>query len=111
MLYFVQGDYAKAERLFQQAIAIYEKALGPDDPIVAMPLNNLAGLYEAQRDYAKAEPLYDRSLAVREKAFGPDHPEVALALENLASLYRSTNRQKQASESQKRADRIRAIER
>ena len=74
-----QGQYAKAEPLYQRALAIREKALGPDHPDVAASLNNLAGLYRAQGQYAKAEPLYQRALAIGEKALGPDHPDVATA--------------------------------
>ena len=41
-LYQVQGQYAKAEPLYQRALAIREKALGPDHPDVASSLNGLA---------------------------------------------------------------------
>jgi tetratricopeptide (TPR) repeat protein len=33
MLYSRQGQYAKAEPLYQRALAIWEKALGPDHPV------------------------------------------------------------------------------
>ena len=36
------GDYAKAEPLYQRALKIDEKALGPDHPDTATALNNLA---------------------------------------------------------------------
>ena len=39
------GDYAKAEPLYQRALKIDEKALGPDHPRHAPSLNDLAGLY------------------------------------------------------------------
>ena len=82
-----QGQYAKAEPLYERALAIWEKALGPEHPDVATSLNNLAVLYDDQGQYAKAEPLYQRALAIREKALGPEHPDVAPSLNNLASLY------------------------
>ena len=41
-----QGRYADAEPLYKRALAIYEKALGPDHPYVATTLNNLAVLYD-----------------------------------------------------------------
>ena len=80
------GDYAKAEPLFQRALKIREKALGPDHPDTALALNNLALLYYSMGDYAKAEPLYQRALKIDEKALGPDHPDTARALNNLALL-------------------------
>ena len=75
------------EPLYKRALAIREKALGPDHPDVAKSLNNLAGLYREQGRYADAEPLFKRSLAIYEKALGPDHPDVATSLNNLAGLY------------------------
>jgi CHAT domain-containing protein len=85
--FYQQGRYSDAIRLAEKALAIYEKALGPDHPDVALSLNNLAFLYCYMGDYARAEPLYKRSLAIYEKALGPDHPDVAQSLNNLASLY------------------------
>ncbi len=76
-LYKTQGHYALAEPLYKRALAIWEKALGPDHPAVATSLNNLGELYRAQGRYAQAEPLYKRALAIWEKALGPDHPSVA----------------------------------
>jgi len=80
------GDYAGAEPLLRRALAIDEKALGPDHPGVATALNNLAALLQAKGDYVGAEPLFRQALAVDEKALGPDHPNVARDLNNLAAL-------------------------
>ena len=55
----------------KRALAISEKALGPEHPDVAISLNNLALLYRAQGRYAEAEPLLKRALAISEKALGP----------------------------------------
>jgi len=38
-LYYIQGQYAKAEPLHKRALAIREKALGPNHPDVATSLN------------------------------------------------------------------------
>lgn len=38
---FTQGEYAKAEPLYQRALTIREKALGLDHPYVAGTLTNL----------------------------------------------------------------------
>jgi CHAT domain-containing protein/Tfp pilus assembly protein PilF len=81
------ADYAHAEPLYQRALAILEKKLGPDDPRVAEALNDLASLHHDKGDYSLAEPLYRRALAIREKARGPDHPDVSESLNDLAMLY------------------------
>jgi tetratricopeptide (TPR) repeat protein len=80
------GDYDRAAPLLLRALAINEKALGPDDSHVATDLNNLAELLNAKGDYAGAEPLYRRALMIDEKALGLDHPDVATDLNNLAKL-------------------------
>jgi len=43
-------------RCNQLALAIKEKALGPDHPSTATSLNNLAGLHDDQGRYVEAEP-------------------------------------------------------
>src|SRR5262249_46342901 len=86
-LYWNLGDYAKAEPLYQRALAIRKKSLGPEHHDVAKSIHNLAVLYSALGDYAKAEPLYQRALAITEKSLGPEHPDVATSLTNLASIY------------------------
>ncbi|HYK34833.1 tetratricopeptide repeat protein [Alloacidobacterium sp.] len=80
------GDYAAAEPLFRRALAIDEKALGPDHPEVATVLNNLAELLHDRDDYDAAEPLYRRALAINERTLGPDNPTTAKAINNLALL-------------------------
>jgi len=91
-----RAEYSTAEPLFQRALAIREKALGPDHPYIATSLNNLALLYHNQGRYDQAEPLHQRALAIMEKALGPDHPATAASLNNLAALYNNRSRYDQA---------------
>ncbi len=107
MQLYQQGKYAQAIPLAQRALAIREKALGPEHPDVATSLNGLALLYQAQGNFAAAEPLYQRALAIYEKALGPDHPDVATSLNNLAELYQNQGNHAAAGPLLKRARRIR----
>ena len=59
--------YAQARPLSERALAITEKALGPEHPTTATSLNNLAGLLQDQGDLAAARPLYERALAIKEQ--------------------------------------------
>ena len=81
-----QGNYAAAEPLYRRALAIREKALGPDHPDVATSLNNLALLLQKKGNYAAAEPLCRRALAIYEKALGTNHPDTITIRNNLNSL-------------------------
>ena len=108
VLYRAQGKYEQAEPLHQRALAIIEKALGPDHPDVANSLNNLAQLYRAQGKFTEADPLSQRALAIIEKALGPEHPNVAAVLENYAALLHKLNRDAEADKMEARAQAIRA---
>lgn len=61
--------------------------------------------------YDRAVVVAVKALEVAEKNHGPDNPDVAVSLENLARLYRATKRDEEAAELEKRAARIRAINR
>ena len=80
-----QGAYDKALPLYQRALQIVEKVLGPEHPRTATSLNNLALQYKTLGAYDQALPLYQRALAIREKALGPEHPDTAVSLNNLAA--------------------------
>ena len=63
----------EAEQLCNRALAIREKALGPEHPDVAQTLNLLALVYWGQGRYGDAVPLFEKALAIREKTLGPEH--------------------------------------
>ena len=80
------GDYAGARRLFERALSIRERALGPNHPDVAETLEGMAILLAGTGDYAGARPLFERTLTIREQNLGPDHRDVVLAVGNLANF-------------------------
>jgi tetratricopeptide (TPR) repeat protein len=81
--------YAQARPLFERALAIDEKVLGPDHPGMATSLNNLGYLLGAQGDLSGSRPYLERALAISEKMPNPDHPDRALSLNNLGALLRA----------------------
>ncbi len=103
---YQRGQYAEAAKLFEAALKETEE-FGPEDPRLALSLNELALLYQAQGKYAQAEPLYKRALAVAEQALGPNHPQVATSLNNLALLYHHQGKYAEAEPLYKRALAIR----
>jgi tetratricopeptide (TPR) repeat protein len=95
--------HADAEPLKRRVLAINERNLGPDHPIVAACLNNLAQLLQDTNRLVEAEPLLRRALAIDEKYFGPDDPVVSRGLNNLALLLQTTNRLDEAEPLLRRA--------
>ena len=66
-LYRAQGKYAEAEPLNQRALAIGEKALGPEHPNVAQVLENYAALLRNIGRDDEAEEMGARAQAIRSK--------------------------------------------
>jgi tetratricopeptide (TPR) repeat protein len=83
---FVAAAYSEAQVLYERALTIYEEVLGPDHPVTATGLNNLALLLKTRGDLAAARPLFERALAIRHKVLGPEHPDLSNSLHNLANL-------------------------
>ncbi len=80
----------------QRALAIREKELGPDHPLTATSLNNLALLYSDQCRYEEAALLYRRALEIEEKGYGPEHPETALDPKNYVIVLHKLGREDEA---------------
>jgi tetratricopeptide (TPR) repeat protein len=74
-------NLAEAKPLLERALAIREKALGPDHSAVAATLQELGWLVFDSGDRKGAVRLFRRSLALREQAKGPEHRDVANALQ------------------------------
>ncbi|HEY5028023.1 MAG TPA: tetratricopeptide repeat protein [Candidatus Angelobacter sp.] len=87
-----RAQYAEAEPLYNQGLAIREKTYGREHPDTAESLSKLAWLYSNQGKYAKSESLEKRALEIREKVLGPEHSETATCLHNLALLYYNQGR-------------------
>ena len=62
-----QGKYAEAEPLYKRALAIREKALGPEHPLVAASLKNYAALVRKNGRGNEAAKLEARAKAIRAK--------------------------------------------
>jgi tetratricopeptide (TPR) repeat protein len=86
-----RAAYLTARPLFERALAISEKVLGPEHPDTARSLNSLALLLRDEGDLAEARPLHERALAIYEKVRGPENPATATSLNNLDERFRSSN--------------------
>jgi tetratricopeptide (TPR) repeat protein len=102
-----RGQYAQAEPLLKQALALREQVLGSEHAETATTLYALAWLYIYQGKYGQAEQLVQPALAGFERVLGPEHPEVAAALYILSEAYMYTGRYAQAEPLMQRALAIR----
>jgi len=75
-----QGRSKEAELRIREAISIWEKLRGPDDPSVAPPLLNLGILLQARKEYDEAGRLIARALKLDEKSLPPNHPRIGMDL-------------------------------
>jgi tetratricopeptide (TPR) repeat protein len=98
-LYREQDQYAKAQSLYERALAVRETALGPDHPAVANSLNNLALLYDNQGLYVEGRAPFTNGLWRTWK-----RP----CLQNYALCLRAMDRSQEAEPLEARAMAIRA---
>jgi tetratricopeptide (TPR) repeat protein/tRNA A-37 threonylcarbamoyl transferase component Bud32 len=97
------GENEDAARLYQQALEMRERALGPDHPEVASALQNLGAARRALGKYEEAQALYQRALAIYEQTLGPKHPKLASLLSNLGNAQAVMGHKKEARVSFERA--------
>jgi serine/threonine protein kinase/tetratricopeptide (TPR) repeat protein len=76
----------EAESSLQQALAIRQKLFGPDHPLVADTLFELAFVRGPRRSTADMRTMLERVRAIRERAFGAEHPKVAQAIAGLGTV-------------------------
>src|SRR5437773_1220995 len=71
---------SEAKGLIREAISIWERTGGPDDPSLAGGLLNLGILLQARKQYDEAERVLARARRIDEKALPPNHPRIAMDL-------------------------------
>ncbi len=80
------GLYDPARKLLGDALAVRERALGPDDLSVAQTLTALGDVAREKGDFDEADRYFRRALAIRERALGREHIDVGGTLSGLAAL-------------------------
>ena len=99
----IRADFAGSEPMLRRALAIAEKAFGPDHTNTAGCLNNLAQLLQKTNRIAEAEPLMRRAVAIDEAFLGKDHVNLAVLLANLVQLLLMAGRLAEAEPLMRRA--------
>ncbi len=80
-------DDATSERHNERAREIFEKALGPEHPRIAMLLSNRGMIYEEQGKIDAAEAAYRGAIEAWEGSLGKEHANLAYPLNNLGLFY------------------------
>jgi len=95
-VYMAVGEYAKAQPLAEQAVALARSG-NVSDARLSLCLIDLAWLYRDQARLAEAEKMCIEGLELQEKAYGRDHPYVAYTLRILASVYQARGKYRLAA--------------
>jgi tetratricopeptide (TPR) repeat protein len=84
-LHYLERQYATAERVYREAIALHA-ANGGDARMQGKLAHDLAVVLEASGRHAEAREAYEQAVAAIEAAFGPDHPEFSRVLHDHATM-------------------------
>lgn len=98
-----QGRFAEAVETASRALALAERAYGPEHPEVARIFSNLGVFYNELGDNEASIRASLRGLAIRQKLFGPGHPDLARSYNTLANAYSDLRRFEEAQIYQERA--------
>jgi non-specific serine/threonine protein kinase/serine/threonine-protein kinase len=85
-LFYQQGNFAEAGRLYGDLAATSQRVLGPDHDLTLTAQNNLAKALAGQGKLQEAKDLYRQTLEVRRRLLGPGHRATLSTLNNLAYL-------------------------
>jgi len=94
-LYMAYGEYAKAQPLAEQALALARRENAPDREW-ALCLIDLAVLYQQQNKLAEAENLCALGLTLQENILEQNHPHLAHTWRILAGIYQKQAKYEQA---------------
>lgn len=84
--YANQGEYASAEPLYREALALDERLLGAEDRETAGGMIELAKVLHNRANYGEAEPLFRKAVAIFRSELGEQNDNVAWGLHRLGVL-------------------------
>ncbi len=85
IVYRVLDRFDESQAHYERALAIQERTLGAEHPLLAGTLNNIANLHTLRGDSDQVLAIFTRALEIGERSLGPDHPQVGSLLGNLAA--------------------------
>ncbi|KAK3359535.1 hypothetical protein B0T25DRAFT_101496 [Lasiosphaeria hispida] len=95
-VYYDEGRWDDAEKLFVQVMETRKTKLGADHPDTLTSMANLASTYRNQGRWEEAEKLFVQVMETSKTKLGADHPDTLTSMANLASTYRNQGRWEEA---------------
>lgn len=103
VMLYQQGQYSEASKVAKEALKIAEETLGPENPQLAVFLNNLAILYHTQGKYSEAISLYKKILLIDEKTHRLDHSRMETVLKHIAECNKELGKNSDKKKLEKQA--------
>ena len=91
-----QGAYKDAVSYYNKALAIQEKILPANHPVLATSYNNIGGVYSNIGEYSEALSYLNKALAIQEKTLPVNHPDFASSYNNIGLVHSSMGEYAQA---------------
>jgi serine/threonine protein kinase len=95
----MRGEHSAALAADQQALALKERALGPDHPDVGISEGNIANELSGLSRNQEALAHVDRSVKLIETGYGASHPGLATQLNNRGEILAALGRPREARQS------------
>jgi tetratricopeptide (TPR) repeat protein len=86
-VYAWRMDFRNAQEAYKRQLTLSEKLYGPQSPLIAPALQNLAMLALAQKDFGGAESLFSKALDLNQKTYGENSVAVAESLRGIAHVH------------------------
>ena len=82
-----RGERVAAERAYRRSLALMEASAGAENPLLALPLDNLGMLLRGEERFDEALPLLERARDLVARTWGEDHAQFGTALTSLGAVY------------------------
>ena len=92
LVYYENGNMAKAEALQVQALELRKNTLGPEHPHTLTSMASLALTFSNQARWTEAEALQAQVLELRKGTLGPEHPHTLTSIASLALTFSNQGR-------------------
>ena len=96
LLYFLQGDYAKAEEQDRRAMDLLRKYMGPEHPLTASTAVTLGLTLTREHKASDGEPYLREALAIRQKVLLKDDVLISYATSALGECFTAQKRYAEA---------------